>query len=1243
VNAPEEFLAQFQVLIKRVSIDFAPIKRPLTGGRRNEMRSRAILILYPLVLCITLSLPFGAVPGAEAEKTRLVVQTGHSNSVAAVAVSPDGNLIATAYSSGVGIVKLWDSATAREVHTIEADPLSIGDVRFSPNGQLLASGGSDEKIRLWDVATAREVRVFSGHTDVVESVDFSPDGRWLASASGSKDTTVKLWDVATGDLVRTFAGHTASVRRVAFSPDGRLLASACEDRTVKLWEVATGQIRHTIAGHGAAVLDVAFSPNGRWIASAGGDKTIRIWNTDTGRQLRTLRGHTRSVYAVAFSSDGHRLASGGDHIKLWDPVTGREDLTLKSQDRTGVTLSLAFSPNGDWLVAGYWASVVKVWNLSEAREQSTLGQLAQSVTVAGVSPDGLRLAFGGDTTVSLWNLAAGRQAQVLRGHTNLVRSVAFSPDGGLVASAGDDRKVILWDSATGLKQRTLDGFDDAISEIAFSPNKVWLATGSSHSVVSARGDNTIKIWEVSTGRNVRTLTGHRHYVGAIAFNSDGSLLVSGSDDKSLKLWDPFTGRLLRTLTGHTGRVFNVAVSSDNRWIASGSDDGTVRLWEAATGRELRVFIADSRRRRRGAPPVAFSPDSRLLATGTDSDNVTLWDVTSGRPGQVLRGHEGHVSTLGFAPDGRRVISGSSDGTSRIWDVSTGEELIRLISFRSGTWAVVDPEGRYDASNGGDVEGLHWMVGHEPIALSQLKARYYEPGLLSKILGFNKEPIRDVQAFRQVALYPAIELRKPERGSPNLGIQLTNRGGGIGKVVVLINGKEMAADARGDNVIPHSKTAELTVDITNHPYLIPGHKNRIEVKAYNAEGYLSSRGVVVDYDAPGIAPSEIPTLWAIVAGVSDYSGEAIDLRYAAKDARDITSALQLGGSRLFGTERINLLVLSTLTPDKSPTKENLRQAFKRLQAAKPWDILVVYLAGHGVAQGDEYYYLTQAARTADLTDPAVREQVAISSSEMVEWIKQSPSTLQVMILDTCAAGTFEKKLSVKRDISSDQIRALDRMKDRTGFHVLMGSAADRVSYEATQYEQGLLTYALLKGMKGAALREQEFIDVSTLFNHAVDEVPRLAQNIGGIQSPRIAAPKGTSFDIGQLTAEDRQKIPLAQSKPFLLPPMFLNPGEGFDNLGLTALVRKKLRDYSYSSGRGGTRRLPVVYVEAEQFTGAFLPSGTYTVAGDEVQATLVLVRDQKRLIDLTVEGDARDPEALSAEIVERIMAAVQDLK
>ena len=269
------------------------------------------------------------------------------------------------------------------------------------------------------------------------------------------------------------------------------------------------------------------------------------------------------------------------------------------------------------------------------------------------------------------------------------------------------------------------------------------------------------------------------------------------------------------------------------------------------------------------------------------------------------------------------------------------------------------------------------------------------------------------------------------------------------------------------------------------------------------------------DTQGEAEPNPPELYAIVCGVSEYAEPTLNLRFAAKDAEDMARALELAGKRLFGADKVHLNLLSTGANPKAhkPTKENLRKAFESVRKARPTDVLVVYLAGHGIdlkQGGDEYCYLTADARGTDTTalaDPAVLALWTVTSSELVDWIKQIPALKQVMLLDTCAAGAAAAKLMDHRDLSGDQVRALDRLKDRTGFHVLLGCAADRVSYEASQYSQGLLTYSLLQGMAGARLREGEYVDVSGLFQYAADEVPNLARGIGGVQKPLVMAPRG----------------------------------------------------------------------------------------------------------------------------------------
>ncbi|MEM6785814.1 MAG: caspase family protein [Bacteroidota bacterium] len=551
--------------------------------------------------------------------------------------------------------------------------------------------------------------------------------------------------------------------------------------------------------------------------------------------------------------------------------------------------------------------------------------------------------------------------------------------------------------------------------------------------------------------------------------------------------------------------------------------------------------------------------------------------------------------------------------------------------------------------------LHFVVdtptGPEAIGFDQLKDRYYDPGLLAKLLGYSDEPLRDVQGMNERGLHlpPEVHLTAPEdalaTGQP-VTLTLINRGDGIGAVQVLLNGREVLADARPRGADPAADSLTLTLDLSGHPFLLPGQDNTIEVSALDGEeGYVRSRSGSLVLRAREDADAEPPSLYALVVGTSDYAGYDLDLRFAAKDAADLATALEVAGGRLFGTDRTQIRLLSTEPGERTPTSAEIRAAFSEIAAeATSRDVLVVYLAGHGVADDatDDFYYLTRDALSSTLTDPALREAVALSGAELTDLILSVPTQRQVFILDACYSGTVvAQQLAAARQIDGEtaRIRSLDRLQDRTGMFVLAGSAADAVSYEASRYGQGLLTYSLLMGMRGAALREGVEVDVATLVGYAQDRVPELAAGIGGIQRPQAFVPSGGSFPIGQVLDEDQAAIPLALEKPLVLRANLTQEGtRSRDPLGLTGLVDEALRS---ASARG--REAPLVFVDADAFADAYYVGGLYDVEGDQVTVEVEVYQGDDSGPVAEVTGTSADLSSLAAGVrdaVERLLLGIE---
>ena len=335
--------------------------------------------------------------------------------------------------------------------------------------------------------------------------------------------------------------------------------------------------------------------------------------------------------------------------------------------------------------------------------KSVFTQAFDRIVSVAFSPDGKLLATGDVVgQIRVWQVVDGQQLLTFQGHTNWVSSIAFSPDGKLLAVTGSSESTVkLWDVNTGQCVRILPGHTDWVSSVAFSPDGQTLA--------SSGDDRRVRLWEVSTGQCLHILQGHTDKVWSVAFSRDGQTLASGSNDSTVKLWDFSTGHCLKTLQADTDGIGTIAFSPDGQTLVSGSDDQTVRLWEVSTGQCLRILQGHNHRVR----SVVFSPDGQTLASGSDDRTVRLWEVSTGQCLRILQGHSNRVRSVAFSLDDQLIASGTADQMVRLWQVSTGQCLKTLQGHSQGIQSVAISLNSQTLASGGDPTVRLWEVttGH----------------------------------------------------------------------------------------------------------------------------------------------------------------------------------------------------------------------------------------------------------------------------------------------------------------------------------------------------------------------------------------------------------------------------------------------------------------------------------------------------------------------------------------------------
>ena len=1077
--------------------------------------------------CILL-LALGFFNKSYAQKTSLTIPTGHLSTPKKIAVSPNGNWMASVDEKHLII---WNAFTGAQIRNYDLKR-NVESISWFPDNNRLAVMTNNYPVdSLFKINITTGLR--EGKTTAVKEayrMKVSQDGKYFLVSE--IEGRIFVIDAETNAVIQKILPDNKKLNLTVFTTPDEKYCAALDFKTLSVTTFEPGigeatkkskELFKTKFPFGE-LRRHSFSPDSKYLVTlVGPDFGIVCFDVQTGAVKWSIKSPT-SFDDFGYTADGKNI------IILHEGLI--ETYALATGAKVGLTTKLPAGLGTDMIVSGGMAYLWNSWNeeykITRYNASTGLADMAftsdfQQGNDANLSASGAIFAQGNSKSpLRIWNFEEGRVIQSFPIATKY-RNFELSPDGNTVAFG----KLQVADTKTGALKYNLpydDFYEPEFIKMANSEKRIVTKEpneGPLDGISMLNMYNTVsrtKLWKAKIPP-----------VSSMAFSPDEQLLAVAFLNGNITFYNAENGAVVFSFKPSEKKpAFGISFINSSSIVVS--IDNKILQYEASTGILQKTIYTNNSSI--NVFQLADNGKKALIRTSNTTAPISVIDLVEGRLISNIKGHFGQTYFTGIIKGGKQLVSTGSDDKTILWDVQTGQQIAELYAFNN-EWLAVTLEGRFDGTTAA-INKLYYTKGTEVLPLQNLYERYFTPRLLNRLLAGEQLDvvinIDDLKPAPTVAIAYKSETRNlvvsddiasylNTTGSAEITVTAKAPSDVVTDIRLFHNGKIITLNNRNLIVTDDKQTENLTRSY--RIALLPG-ENLFKAVALNSQRTESNAAMLaVSYKkAQDDQKEEITnntiyvanvaevdrnaTLHLVVIGINKYQNQSLSLNYALADANAFKNEVEKDAKTVLAN------VKTYFVSDEQANKKGITDAFNEVKKnALPQDVFVFYYAGHGVIapQTKEFYLVP-----TDITDLKNEGQLlidkGISASLLQSFASDIQAQKQVFILDACqSAGAFEQLMTA----DANQQKNMALLARSTGTHWLAASGAQQFANEFADLGHGAFTYVLLQALKGQAANNK-MITVNGLKNFMQLQVPALMKKYSGTSQLPASYGFGSDFPV-----------------------------------------------------------------------------------------------------------------------------------